>query len=78
MIACAPQVKTLCEMADHSFHPENLREAFAASLDWWADAGVLEHVEDAPSGWLKEAEGKGDQGSASIKKVGENIKDTFK
>ena len=25
-----------------------------------------------------EAEGKGDQGSASIKKVGENIKDTFK
>ena len=25
-----------------------------------------------------EAEGKGDQGSASIEKVGENIKDTFK
>ena len=51
-------------MADHSFHPENLREAFAASLDWWADAGVLEHVEDAPSGWLKEAEGKGDAQAA--------------
>ncbi|WP_226660446.1 hypothetical protein [Alteriqipengyuania lutimaris] len=51
-------------MADHSFHPENLREAFAASLDWWADAGVLEHVEDAPSGWLKEADDKGDAQAA--------------
>lgn len=40
-------------MADLSTKPDAIREAFLASLDWWREAGVEEHVADAPSGWLK-------------------------
>ena len=37
-----------------------------------------EVVGDATNNQDLEAEGKKDQGSAGVKKVGENIKDTFK
>ena len=37
-----------------------------------------EVVGDATDNMALEAEGKKDQGSAGVKKVGENIKDTFK
>ena len=37
-----------------------------------------EVVGDATDNKDLEAEGKGDQGKAGVKKVGENIKDTFK
>ena len=30
-----------------------MRDAFLASLDWWEDAGVAEHVRDEPGGWLR-------------------------
>ena len=43
-------------MANLSSKPEALREAFVASLDWWREAGVLEHVDDAPGGWLRTAQ----------------------
>lgn len=43
-------------MNDLSPSPGNLRDAFVASIDWWRDAGVLEHVEDAPGGWLRSPE----------------------
>ncbi|GAB32876.1 hypothetical protein GOOTI_031_00240 [Gordonia otitidis NBRC 100426] len=39
---------------------------------------VKEAVGDATDNSNLEAEGKKDQGSAGVKKVGENIKDTFK
>jgi len=37
-----------------------------------------EAIGDATDNKDLKAEGKGDQGSAGVKKVGENIKDTFK
>ncbi|MBB3032739.1 uracil-DNA glycosylase family protein [Alteriqipengyuania lutimaris] len=43
-------------MADLSTQPAAIREAFLASLDWWREAGVEEHVSDTPSGWLKSRE----------------------
>ncbi|NCP18083.1 MAG: hypothetical protein GW855_02845 [Erythrobacter sp.] len=42
-------------MADLSSEPKTLRDAFAATLDWWREAGVEEFVEDAPGGWLRSA-----------------------
>ena len=40
-------------MAEVSSNAESLREAYVASLDWWREAGVLEHVEDEPGSWLR-------------------------
>ena len=43
-------------MADLSTQPDAMRKAFLATLDWWREAGVEEHVGDTPSGWLKTRE----------------------
>jgi len=43
-------------MSDLSTSPREMREAFVASLDWWREAGVEEHVADAPGGWLSSPE----------------------
>ncbi|WP_370182487.1 hypothetical protein [Alteriqipengyuania sp.] len=43
-------------MADGPDMPETLRDAFLASLDWWEEAGVGEHVSDRAGGWLRTAD----------------------
>ena len=52
-------------MADLSSRTDMMRDAFLASLDWWAESGVAEHVSDEPGGWLKPA-GNGDPAPAAV------------
>ncbi len=42
-----------------------MRDAFLASLDWWAESGVAEHVSDQPGGWLRAAD-KSDGAAAAV------------
>ena len=56
LIARAPQVKTSIRMVELSSTPNDIRDAFVESLDWWREAGVEEHVSDTPGGWLRARE----------------------
>ena len=55
-------------MSDLSTKPYELREAFVASLDWWREAGVEEHVADAPGGWLSSSEEEAQPAAAVTEK----------
>ena len=43
-------------MVELSSTPNDIRDAFVESLDWWREAGVEEHVSDTPGGWLRARE----------------------
>ncbi|WP_459786991.1 uracil-DNA glycosylase family protein [Alteriqipengyuania sp. 357] len=51
-------------MPQISSEPNAIREAFSATLDWWREAGVEEHVSDAPDGWLRKPEAAPDPAAA--------------